>query len=148
VSIDETEISNIAEGQKVLVTLDAFPDQQFEGRVGRVALVGTTSQGIANYGVRVDLSPSDLPLRPLMTAAIDIVVNRKDNVIVVPNRALKRDAQGIYVDVLRGGLTQRVYVTTGIANEDLTEILKGLNEGDQVVVAAPRANVFGAGMGG
>jgi multidrug efflux pump subunit AcrA (membrane-fusion protein) len=76
-------------------------------------------------------------------------VERKDNVLLVPNKALKRDKQGKYVEVLRNGAATRVYVTTGVSNEDYTEIVKGLQEGQEVIVAAPRTNILGgAAFGG
>jgi len=143
VSIDETEISQVAVGQKVLITLDAFPDHELEGRVSKVSLLGSSSQGIVNYNVRIDLSPTELPIKPLMTAAINIIVERKDSVLLVPNRALKRDNQGKYVEVLRNQTPKRVYVKTGVANEDNTEIVEGLEEGQQVVVGTPRVNILG-----
>jgi len=149
VSIDETEISQVAAGQEVLITLDAFPDRELRGQVSKVSLLGSSSQGIVNYSVRIDLDPTDLPIKPLMTAAVNIIVERKGNVLLVPNRALKRDKQGKYVEVLRNQTTQRIYVTTGVANEDNTEIVKGLEEGQEVIVSAPRANIFGgAAFGG
>lgn len=143
VSIDETEISRVAVGQRVLITLDAFPDRELEGRVAKVGLLGNTAQGIVNYSVRIDLNPTDLPLKPLMTAVINIVVERKDDVLLVPNRALKRDKQGKYVEILDKQMPKRVYVTTGVSNEESTEIVEGLKEGQQVIVSAPRVNILG-----
>jgi HlyD family secretion protein len=148
VSIDETEISQVVAGQKVHLTLDAFSDQQFGGNVATVDVLGTNTQGIVNYGVRIDLDHTELPIKPLMTASISIVVQRKENVLMVPNRALKRDKQGKYVEVLQGATLTRAYVTTGASNEDNTEIIKGLEEGQEVVVSKPRENIMGASMGG
>jgi len=142
VNIDETEISKVTIGQKVLITLDAFPDRELEGRVSKVSLLGSSAQGIVNYSVRIDLNPTDLPIKPLMTAVINIIVERKDNVLLVPNRALKRDKQGKYVEILDGQMPKRVYVTTGVSNEDSTEIVTGLEEGQQVIVSAPRVNIL------
>ena len=102
-----------------------------------------------NYTVTIALGPTDLALRPLMTAAIDLVVERKEDVIVVPNRALLRDAQGKYVEILEDGAIVRVDVTTGISNDVHTEILTGLETGAEVVVTRPRAGLLsGTGFGG
>lgn len=148
-SIDETEIGRIAVGQEAAVILDAYPDAPLTGAVSRIDLLGSNAQGIVNYTVTIGLGPTELDLKPLMTAAIDLVVERKEDVIVVPNRALLRDAQGRYVEVLKDGALARVDVTTGISNDTYTEVLSGLEPGQDVVVARPRDGLLsGVGLGG
>ena len=112
-----------------------------------IELLGDNSQGIVTYGVRIELSPTDLPIRPLMTSSVRIVVDRKDNVLTVPNRAVRRDAAGTFVEVLEGAAPERVSVEIGISNEQTTEIVSGLKEGQPVVVALPRAGLLGANPG-
>lgn len=148
VSIDETEISRVAVGQPVRIVLDAFPEREFEGRVAKVGILGSNVQGVVNYAVRIDLSPTDMPIKVLMTASINIVVERKENVLVIPNRALRRDKQGKYVEILANNVPTRVYVTTGAANEEFTEVVTGLEEGQEVIISRPRENVFGGPFGG
>ncbi|MHB1294060.1 MAG: efflux RND transporter periplasmic adaptor subunit [Anaerolineae bacterium] len=147
VDIDETEISAVQVGQQVAVTLDAFPDESFEGRVAGIESVGNNAQGIVTYGVRIELSPTDLPVRPLMTSAVTIVVAQKDDVLLVPNRAIRRDQEGTYVEVLEGATPERVSVQIGLANEQVTEIVSGIEEGQPVVVVRPRASLLDAGLG-
>jgi len=146
VNIDETEIGRIAPGQTVRIIFDAFPGDPVEGTVGKVDLMGQQAQGIVTYGVRIDLPQTALPLKPPMTAAIDIIVERKADVLLVPNRALRRDKEGKYVEVLRDNVPTRVYVTTGLSNDDYTEIISGLEKGDEVIVGKPRENLL-QGMG-
>lgn len=143
VSIDETEIGRIRVGQKVYIEIDAFPDRKLEGQVTKIDILGNNAQGIVTYGVRVELSASELALKPLMTAAIEIVVDRKENVLLVPNRALRRDKEGKFVEVLRNGVPTRVTVETGLTNDNFTEVLGGVEEGQEVIVGKPRANIFG-----
>jgi len=145
VDIDETEISQVKVGQMVKIALDAFPDEDLEGAVVRIDPVGTSAQGIVNYSVRVDLPATELPVRSLMTASIRIVVAEKQDVLVAPNRALRRDSGGRYVEVLRLGLPTKEYVTTGASNEDVTEIVSGLEEGQEVIISRPRTNPMAAG---
>jgi HlyD family secretion protein len=148
VSIDESQISQVAAGQKVRITLDAFPDASFEGTVSTVDTLGTTTQGIVNYNVRVDLAATDVAIKPGMTAGVSIVAQHKDNVLTVPNGVLKRDTKGTYVQVLRLGVPVRTEVTIGVANDQVTEILKGLSEGQEIVSSAPRTNPVGGGRFG
>lgn len=148
VDIDETEISRVQVGQVVRIELDAFPDEDIEGTIARIDPVGTAAQGIVNYTVRVDLPATDLPVRSLMTASIRIVVAEKQDVLVVSNRAIRRDEQGRYVEILRLGSPTKVYVTTGASNEDLTEITSGLEEGQEVITSRPRVNPVAGPFGG
>ena len=142
VGIDETEIGRVAPGQEVRITFDAFLDQPVEGHVAEIDLVGTLLQGIVNYGVRIEPSATDLGIKPAMTAAIEIVVEQKEDVLLAPNRALRRDQEGKYVEMLRGNVPTRVYITTGLSNDDYTEVTSGLEEGDELVVSRPRENLF------
>jgi multidrug efflux pump subunit AcrA (membrane-fusion protein) len=135
-------------GQDALITLDAFPDVEQKGRVSRVEPLGQVTQGVVSYAVRVTVTSSEVPLRPNMTALVDIVVDRKEGVLVVPNRAIKRESGGRrYVQVLVGSELVQRFVTTGLSNELVTEVAEGVEEGEEVVVSAPRENVleqFGA----
>ncbi len=144
VSIDETQISDITVGQTVHVTLDAFPEQEITGTVSAIDQLSTVTQGIVNYNVRVDIAGTDLPLRPGMTAAIGIVTQRKDNVLSLPTNVVRRDAQGAYVEVMRLGQPVRVNITTGLSSDEATEVVSGLQEGDDVVLSgATRRTVPG-----
>jgi len=142
-SIDESDIGRVEVGQDALITLDAFPDAEQKGRVSRVEPLGQVTQGVVSYVVRVTVVSSEVPLRPNMTALVDIVVDRKEDVLVVPNRAIKRESGGRrYVEVLVGSELAQRFVTTGLSNELVTEISEGVGEGEAVVVSAPRENVL------
>ena len=83
-----------------------------------------------------------------MTAAITVVTATKENVLVVPNRAILRDANGKYVETLNGGTTSKIYITTGLSNQDYTEVVDGLKEGQAIVVNRPRQNILSGGAFG
>jgi len=141
-NIDETDIGRIEVGQKVKVTLDAFPDEELMGKVTNIDPLATVTQGVVTYRVTVSLEPTDLPLKPDMTAVADIIVERKEGVLLVPNRAIKRDQEGKYVEVLVGDRLERVYITTGLSDGTVTEVIAGLEEGMEVVISTTRRNVF------
>lgn len=134
--IDEADISLVAVEQEAAITLDAFPDRQLSGKVTWIDPQGAVTQGVVNYGVRIDLDPAEIPIKPNMTANVDIAVARKEGVLLVPNQAIRRDRQGEYVEVLAGDETRQVYVNTGLEGGEVTEIVTNLQEGDQVVVSA------------
>ncbi len=149
-SIDETDIGQVQLGQDATITLDAFPDVSLSGRVTRVDPLGQVTQGVVSYDVQVRVLSNEVPLRPNMTAIVDIVVDRKEGVLVVPNRAIRRETGGRrYVEILSGDEVRQRFVTTGLSNELVTEIVSGVDDGEEVVVSAPRANVleqFGGGF--
>ncbi|MGQ9682800.1 MAG: efflux RND transporter periplasmic adaptor subunit [Anaerolineae bacterium] len=142
VDIDEASIGQVQVGQQAEITLDAFPNQTLQGQVARIDPVGTLSQGVVNYAVTVQLDASELPIKADMTAAVDIVTDRRTDVVLVPTRAVRRDRQGLYVEVLVNGRPQRVTIETGLTNDQDTEVTKGLKEGAQVIVTAPRRSPF------
>ncbi|MGC9361093.1 MAG: efflux RND transporter periplasmic adaptor subunit, partial [Anaerolineae bacterium] len=144
VAIDETEIGQLEVGEEATITLDAFPNQELTGRVESISLLGSSIQGLVNYTVEISLEDADLAIRPMMTAMINIITDTREDVLVVPNRALRRDRDGTYVEVLRNGTPVRVNVVPGISNDLYTEIIEGLEEGDPVVVARPRESFVGA----
>ena len=134
VMVDETDISQVEVGQEVDITLDALPGEKLSGRVTRIDPAGTIVQGIVNYGVSIEISSPDLPIKPDMTADADIVVARKEAVLLVPNRGIGRDQEGKYVEVLAEGRPQKVYIETGFSNGTFTEVVAGLEEGERVII--------------
>jgi len=147
-TIDETDIGRVQIGQDAAVTLDAFPDSTFVGKVTRLDLSGKSVQGVVSYALEIELAPTEEALRSGMTATANITVARKLG-LVVPNRAIKRDTVGkYYVEVLAGDQAQKRFVTPGLSNELVTEILSGVNAGDQVIVTAPRAGLLESVGGG
>jgi hypothetical protein len=122
-----------------------------------VAPTATTQNGVVNYTVQIQVDPAQAQaagVRPGMTATASIVTASKDNVVVAPNRAIKTQGRNKTVDVVDAdGKTQTRPVQTGLANDQLTEIVGGLQPGDRVVIpstgtAAPRIGGPGGGFGG
>ena len=109
----------------------------------RIDPLGQVTQGVVSYEVRVLVLSSEVRLRPNMTALVDIIVDRKQNVLLVPNRAIKRESGGQrYDEVLVGREIQKRTVTIGLSSELATEVVDGVVEGEQVVVSAPRENLL------
>jgi len=145
VLIDETDISKIAIGQKAKLTLDAFPSEEIIGEVSKISTTGTQSEGLIVYTVTIDLGKPDLPIKPDMTASVEIITAHKNNALLIPNRAIRRDKKGKYVEILDGTTLKRVDITTGLIGDTHTEVLSGLQEGDQVVVQKPQQSIFQRG---
>lgn len=152
VAMDEIDVGQVKDGQQVMVTLDALPESRpTMGQVERVALAGTVSQGVVNYPVVISLDRPDPAIKPGMTANVHIVTEQKEDVLVVPNRAVRRKGQQTVVEVIRDGNRLEVPVTIGIADEDVSEVLEGLAEGEEVVIRGTSAGPVRApvrGLGG
>ena len=146
VNIDETDIPRVQVGQAVSIGLDAYPDATLNAQVTDVAATATTIQGVVNYVVTASLNPTDVPVKIGMTANANIVVANKDNVLLVPNRAVRAANNTHYVTVQKApGQTQEVEVKLGLANEQETEVLNGLSEGQQVVTSIIAQNPITSG---
>jgi len=89
VSVSEADIGRVENGQEVRFTVDAYPDRDFQGRVSKIRLNSTNSQGVVTYPVVVDLANPDWALKPGMTAQSQIIVSRKRDVLRIPTAALR-----------------------------------------------------------
>lgn len=149
-NIDETDIGQVNVGQPVTMGLDAYPDANLAARVTDVAASATTTQGVVNYVVTVTLDPGAVPVKLGMTANANIVVARKDNVLLVPNQAIRASDSKRFVTLQKAnGQTQEVEVKLGMANDQETEVVEGLSEGQTVVVSSgqvlnPALSPFGS----
>lgn len=96
VLVDETQIAQVQVGQQVDLTLDAMAGITLTGQVANIDLVGTVSQGVVNYKVRVDLNPTDVPVLIDMTANAAILGERHENVLAVPSTAVRTGGFGAF----------------------------------------------------
>jgi HlyD family secretion protein len=145
--IDETEIGQVRVGQPVVITPDAFPDEEIEGEVTAIKSIGTVSGGIVTYEVRVEIAPTEVPIKPDMTTSATVVIEEKEDVLLIPNRAIRHEGDVKYVEILVGTEVQRVAIATGASNGAVTEVTAGLEEGNQVVTYVVRGNQFQGPMG-
>lgn len=146
IDVAETDIGSVKAGQAAQITFDALPDQTFTGGVTRIALAGTTTQGVVNYPVKVILDPTDATVRPGMTANVIIVVAQRENVLLVPVRAIKTVGNAKTVTVLAAGKQTQVNVTVGYSDDAQAEVTSGLNEGDTVIIQ-PTTKTNNGGFG-
>lgn len=127
--VDEIDVANVEANQDVEIRLDAFPGERFAGRVTRLFPAAATSRGSTVYNAIVDLDPRDFKLRPGMGASMKVQTVEKKGVLLVPTRALKNVGTRKSVHLVSG---RDVIVQTGTSDGNETEIVDGLNEGDQV----------------
>ena len=142
INVDELQISSISVGQKVQITADAVQDKTYVGTVTRVSMKGTANGGTTTYPVTIRIDDTD-GLRPGMNANAEIVVAEAKNALVVPNAAVVR---GSYVLVTKDSPSAAnadtameapegfvyVPVKTGVSDDDYTQIVSGIQEGDTI----------------
>jgi HlyD family secretion protein len=138
VDIPEVDIDRIQLGQDVSLTFDAVPNNLYAGVVTDVGRVGTSVQGVVNFGVEVEVLKPDASIKPGMTAAVNIIVSQIDNVLLVPNRAVRVQDGKRVIFVMRDGVPTTVEVTLGSSSDSDSEVVGGdLEVGDVIVLNPP-----------
>ena len=157
--VDEADIGQVEEGQKVTFTVDAYPDDIFNGTVEQVRLEATTTSNVVTYEVVITAPNPDLKLKPGLTANVTIYTLEEDNVLAVPTKALRfnpdselLDKIGISVQgsaqpaegektvwVKSGNTISPKAVTANYTSVDKTGIFSGLSDGEEVVTGLSAA---------
>lgn len=134
-SLNEVDAAKIKVGDKVITTFDAVEGLTITGQVLQINMLGTVSQGVVTYTVKISFDTQDDRVKPDMSANCEIITAAKTDVIAVPNAAVKTDgSSNYYVQMLdTNGSPVNKTIQVGIANESMTEIISGLNENDKVV---------------
>lgn len=139
-TVGEAEIAKLRLGQVATITVDAVgAASRMTGRVTALDPVATIQQGVPVYGVDVQIDIPARAIRPGMSGTAAVIVASKQGVLAVPNLAVRSQGGRRFVQVLRDGTPQDAEVEFGISNESLTEVVSGLEEGEQVLLPAPRA---------
>jgi HlyD family secretion protein len=139
VQVSEVDINSIKVGQETVLQFDAILNKEYSGVVTEVAAVGTTVQGVVEFTVTVEITKPDEDVKPGMTAAVNVVVNRLENILLVPNRAVRVQEGERVVYVMTGGvMPEAVPITLGASSETMSEVLDGdLEVGDLIVLNPP-----------
>ena len=136
VNVDETDIASIEVGQKVDVTIEAYPDELFDGKVTKIAPQSVTDQNVTTIPVTVEVELPDQRLKPGMNATCDFITGRVENALMVPSEAITETDNGSTVTVIgKDGRQMKVNVEVGLVGNDSTQIKKGLKEGQTIVTA-------------
>lgn len=163
--VDEADIGQVEEGQRVTFTVDAYPNDVFEGDVTQVRLEATTASNVVTYQVVINAPNEELKLKPGLTANITIYTLERANVLTVPSKALRfvPDAETLgeagytlteasgqapsgkkLIWQLNGTNITPKTVTVGITNGSYTEITEGIGEGEEVIAGLTAAGTVTA----
>ncbi len=137
--VDETDVGQVSVGQRGTFSVDAYPGAEVPARVTAIDPKAEILNGIVNYVVRMAIEPrnleddgADLLLRPEMTAHVRLLVERREQVLTVPRRTVRRRAGRQLVTVLRDGAWVGQEIEPGFRTDRLVEVLEGLDEGEIV----------------
>lgn len=150
ISLNEIDAAKVKVGQNAILTFDALPDLKIKGKVIEISPVGKEEQGVVSYDVKISLEKENKEIKPGMSVNAEIIIDKKENVLLVPNSAIKSDRIGKYVEVVKNyeierkklfepvaisqNLIEKRYIKTGITNDEFTEVLEGLKEGEIIII--------------
>lgn len=132
--VSETDIGKILIGNKVKMTLDAFPNETFMGSVFYIAPAETNTGGVISYQVKISFDTLDSRLKSGLTANINIQTKNKDNVLILPQYAILQNDEGTYVEIVDNDKIKQNSVVLGITDQKgNVEVISGVTEGEQVL---------------
>jgi HlyD family secretion protein len=151
VQISEIDVNRITVAQTASISFDAIQGKNYTGKITHVARVGTVIAGAVTYTVTIELLDADENVRPAMTAAVNVIVNQLNDVLLVPNRAVRlRDGQRVVYLDLNGELVM-TSITLGITSDTMSEVIAGDVQAGDLVVLNPPSDTSASGppfMGG
>lgn len=147
-NVDEADIGEVKEGQRVTFTVDAFPEDTFQGFVSQVRQEAASESNVVTYEVVISAPNEDLKLKPGLTANVNIFTLEMKDILTIPNKALRftpneamlsegetiQNAEGkTKVWVKEGSVLKAMPVKTGLTNGTLTQVFEGLAPGTEII---------------
>jgi HlyD family secretion protein len=134
--VDETDIGKVRAGQEVKLTTDAYPGRIFHGRVDRIAPMGVEENKIIIFKVKTKVIGEGRELlKTSMTANVQIIIETKENVLQLPDEAIREEKGSHFVYVMKDGTPEMWKIKKGIGNGMYSEITEGVAEGERVVIS-------------
>lgn len=149
VEVSEVDINSVSVGQTVSLSFDAILDKDYHGKVVEVAKAGNDVNGVVSFTVTVELTDADEQVKPGMTAAVNITVREMQDVILVPNRAVRLVDGSRVVYLLVDNQPVKTEISLGSSSDTASAIANGdISEGDVVILNPPVEFGPGGGPGG
>ncbi len=152
ISLNEVDIAKVKIDQKAILTFTAIEDLELTGQVVEIDSLGTDSQGVISYEVKINLDSQDERIKSQMSVSAEIITESRADILVVDSNAIKTNTDGLaYVEVFNSkelkageiynttGLPDKKYIEIGISDDTQTEIISGLEEAAVIVVQTSSA---------
>ncbi|HAT73809.1 MAG: RND family efflux transporter MFP subunit [Candidatus Moranbacteria bacterium GW2011_GWF2_36_839] len=133
VQVNEVDISNVSIGQKATMTFNGIEGLSLTGKVEKMDSLGTLTSGVVTYNVTIGFDSLDERIKPAMSVSASIITDAKQDVLIVPNGAIKTQNGRSYVQFLTNGTPEQISVEIGLSNNTDTQIMSGVKEGDKVI---------------
>jgi macrolide-specific efflux system membrane fusion protein len=135
--VDETDIGRVEVGQEARFTVDTYPDTGFRGTVTAIQPQAEIVDNVVNYVTLIEIGHTEgKTLRPEMTTTVNILLDGREDVLTLPNGAVRRDSEGTFALVPGPDGPVRRTIRTGYRGSDHTEVLEGLTEEEEVLVGS------------
>ena len=149
VRVSEVDISQIQVGQEAILVFDAIQEKEYQGEVVEVSPVGIQQQGLVTFQVSIQVTDADEQVKPGLTAAVQIIVQKIEGALLIPNRAVRwvKGQQVVYVSTVGENPTTEdleiIPVTIGASSDEFTELIEGdIEEGDFIILNPPSVSIF------
>jgi RND family efflux transporter MFP subunit len=142
--VDEIDIYKVEIGQEAIIIVDALPDLELKGEVTFVSPFGTGETGVVEFPITISLEPTEVELKGGLTATADIIVEKHEDVLLIPNRSIKGSPGDYWVDVVIDEeelTTEKRPVELGAQSDRTSEVVSGLSEGERIIVEATRGRI-------
>lgn len=140
VEVSEVDIASINIGQKATLTFNALDNFTASGKVEKMDSIGTSTSGVVTYNVTISFDSLDSRIKPEMSVSASIITDVAQNVIIIPNSAVKTEGDSYYVEVLENEVPKAKTVEIGLENNSKTEIKSGVSVGDNVITQTINAS--------
>ncbi len=140
ITLSEVDIISVKANQKTTLTLDAYPDKTFTGKVLGVNTSGTVSSGVTSYPVTILLDKVDVDIYPNMAVNAIIITSVKTDVILIPTTAITTVNNASTVQVKKDNEILTITIEIGSSNDTQTEIISGISKGDEIITSVINEN--------
>ncbi len=146
-NLTEVDVAKVKLNQKATITFDSITDKTFTGTVSSIDTVGAVSSGVTSYPIAISLDVDNNSLFPNMAATAKIVVDTRDQVLVVPSSAIKTTNGQTTVQTYNNQTLATIEIESGLTDGSYTEIISGLNEGDVIITSTSTSTPSRSQMG-
>lgn len=134
VDIYEEDIVNVDTNDQAIINLVAFPNQLISGSITAIEPAEKLIEGVVYYETTINFKQTPAGIKLGMTADIEIIVNKKENVMVIPKDAARQKEGKTVVRTLKDGVVREQIIQTGLAGDEFIEVVSGLSEGEEIIV--------------
>lgn len=135
INLTEIDAPKVKVGNKTTITLDAYSGKTWTGKVASIDLVGSISSGVTSYPTVIILDSQNSEILPKMSASANIIIQTKNDVLLVPSGAVQTTNDQTFVRVLRNGKEEQIAVGTGLSSDTQVEIISGIEEGETIITS-------------